>query len=114
MAWTYGQTPQFTFSIGGKENIGRRQPQFPSSNTTNITFSFKARSGIITESDISEKSPLESRHSPSENQDNPLNDLNLYSITNWDSILDRLEVKLDNCRKSDWLKKLFPEKHMLP
>lgn len=114
MAWTYGQTPQFKFSIGGNEKVNSGQPPLPSGDITDMTFSFKVRSGIITESNIVGKNPFEFGDSPSHKHNNPLIDLNLYSITNWDSVLNSLEMKVDNCRISDRLKKLFPEKHMLP
>ena len=106
MAWKYGQTPQFTFSTRAVQRKGPSQLPFFFEDGKVPDFSFKARSGVITESEFTQGRPVKSI--------NPFINVNLYSITDWVSVLERLEANIDKHQLSRWLSTHFPAKHMLP
>ena len=114
MAWKYGQTPQFTFSIEAGQQKGSSQPHFTFEDGSGIDISFKARSGIITESDLTQRSLVKLNGNSRTKQQNPFLDVNLYLITDWLSILENKDVKFDKYQLSRWLNSYFPAIDLLP
>ena len=113
MAWKYGQTPQFTFSSKTLTQDGTSQiPVFEGQNIPD--FSFKARSGIITESDGFQDRLVKPTGNSVVKQQTCLVGVNLFSVENWLSILEGLKVNTNKHQLSHLLGTFFPAKQMLP
>ena len=79
-----------------------------------ISLAFKARSGIITESNLGMEKIKSRAEIGNKETDLKLEGLNLYTIEDWEAALVASGISTAIPTVTQFLEKLFPSKHMLP